>query len=102
MTEAEHLEINRKLALAIGYRREDMFQKKSAFADDYFQMVRRDGRWYAFNYRAWDTIGPIASRYNCFPWKCGSQWSSNVNTGWGDTPQHAIAIAVIVAAGGKV
>lgn len=101
MKEQEHLEVSLKLALAIGYRREDMFQQKSTVTDNEFQMVRHDGVWCVFDYRAWEVIGPIAERLNCFPWKCGSQWTSHPTGGWGDTPQLAIALAVIAAKGVK-
>lgn len=92
------LEINKALALAIGYRREDMFQQRSTVTNDEWQMVRHAGSWMVFDYREWDVIGPIGERYNCFPifapdelWYIPDASRFEVAT----TPQRAIAMCVI-------
>ena len=53
----------------------------------------------SFDYRDWAVIGPIAEKYNSFPSKPykGSSWRAPCGHNWvfGDTPQKAIALAVI-------
>lgn len=92
----DHLEISHKLALAIGWKPEQM-----DVYDDELWIERLHNLRRRFDYRDWAVIGPIAERYNCFPWRCGSQWTSHPMGGWGDTPQHAIALAVIEVKGVK-
>jgi hypothetical protein len=54
-----------------------------------------------FDYRDWNVIGPIAERYDCFPIHLRDVWNSRFmwrGTGViADTPQKAIALAVIGA-----
>jgi hypothetical protein len=55
-----------------------------------------------FDYRDWNVIGPIAERYDAFPRKLASMegWWADVfgkNAKFADTPQKAIAMAVIEA-----
>lgn len=99
-------EINRRLALAIGWTSDRMryykgdsrlFLKARMFSEDWDFYV-----WRPFDYREWNVAAPIAERYDCFPQKtdCGDwigfvPWS-RVDT-WSDTPQKAIALAVIAA-----
>jgi hypothetical protein len=61
--------------------------------------------WRAFDYRDWNIIGPIAERYAAFPNKMpymitqfAPGWAASTSTGpyvEADTPQQAIALAVI-------
>lgn len=94
-------ETNRKLALAIGWRPEDM----RSTPHDLFLMDRSRGpyfhAWEVFNYRDWRVAGPIAQRYDCFPFNSGNGWcayaESVSRSVYSDTPQKAIALAVIAA-----
>jgi len=87
------LEINIKLAEAIGWSEEHI--KRT----DYCFVWR--GFWREFDHRDWGTIGPIAERYNVFPyahkidgWKRDGKWVVWPDI-MEDTPQKAIAMAVI-------
>ena len=53
-----------------------------------------------FDYRDWNVIGPIAEKYDCFPFKtyCGKCTSWNGDCSEHETPQKAIALAVIQGA----
>jgi len=87
------LEISKALALAIGW-------KKDVIAVFSNEMEVWSGGWRIFDYRDWNVIGPIAERYNCFPSHTWGHWESCVNYGSiyaEDTPQKAIALAVIGA-----
>jgi hypothetical protein len=82
------LEINKALALVIGWQ-------PIKVTDAVF--VWR-GYWCIFDYRDWNVIGPIAARYDCFPMNDDAGWfSSNLQNpvACADTPQKAIALAVI-------
>ena len=87
-------ETNKTLALAIGWKESQLKVTDAVFV--------WCGHWRVFDYRDWNVIGPIAERYECFP-----RWSNFVS-GWrtdfsfgvvcpSDTPQKAIALAVIGA-----
>lgn len=94
-------EINRKLALAIGWEPEQIKPNGSSI------FVRHCALWCMFNYRHWHTIGPIAQRYDCFPMQTlDKEWFSYINGGRSsdcvDTPQKAIALAVIATHGAGV
>ena len=89
------LEIDRALALAIGWR-------KTCESTKTFWVVEDSGNRRVFSHRDWNVTGPIAARYDCFPVEVYSgQWFSSVgNDGknfTADTPQRAIALAVIGA-----
>lgn len=97
-----HQLINRKLSKAIGW------PKRQARIDgdgEVRLLVHIPGHygplWRVFDYRDWRTIGPIAQRYDCFPRKNGSKWQAYVGhvciMQFADTPQKAIALAVIAA-----
>ncbi len=94
------IEIDRALALAIGYK---LFDVK--FHDDMWAVVVFRGSWRVFSHKDWNAIGPIAARYNAFPvlFDGNPKWYSNTWTGtrlheeFADTPQRAIALAVIGA-----
>ena len=91
------LEIDKALALAIGWR-------KTCESTKTFWVVEDSGNRRVFSHSDWNVIGPIAARYNCFPvevYVSSGQWFSYVgNDGknfTADTPQKAIALAVIGA-----
>lgn len=94
--------INRKLALAIGWR----FQRAvfSLAGRDYILTVASepDGPFHNFDFMVWRVAGPIAQRYDCFPMRTpDGKWFALVKDGrtsdCTDTPQEAIALAVIAA-----
>ena len=89
------LEISKALALAIGWL--------GVSADDCEGVVKvltRDGWWRKFDYTDWNVIGPIAERYDAFPFRNGqTEWWASVGqhgfAQFADTPQKCIAMAVI-------
>ena len=91
------LEIDRALALAIGWR-------KTCESTKTFWVVEDSGNRRVFSHKDWNVIGPIAEKYDCFPFRLrGRAWEaiSRVKYKLGffnaDTPQRAIALAVIGA-----
>ena len=93
-----NLEIDKALALAIGWEPEQIWNRETSL----LLPMRFDGfeHWHRFSHRDWNVIGPIAERYDCFPVEVYSgRWFSCVgNDGknfTADTPQRAIALAVI-------
>lgn len=103
------LEISKALALAIGWKpmRVAIVGDKCIADTEDQSRQKTDYGWVRgriFDYRDWNVIGPIAERYNRFltpsgqPEKKG-QWYSPVgliyNAVYADTPQKAIALAVI-------
>lgn len=95
-------EINRKLAQAIGWK------PKQIEISNGEVLVRLDltRRWdwtslRVMNFMDWRVIGPIAQRYDCFPFGNGNGWcayaESVSRSVYSDTPQQAIALAVIAA-----
>jgi hypothetical protein len=89
------LEISKALAVAIGHR---IFGSVQVLKDCW---VMWRGNWRTFDYRDWNVIGPIAERYECFPEKYNQGWYAWVCVDaavMADTPQKAIALAVIGAA----
>lgn len=96
------VEINKALALAIGWKRILPNAEANAIKNCWVWTGRT---WRLFNYKDWHVIGPIAARYNAFPIQCSQDtWSACVGDGsdmWVDhidTPQKAIALAVIEGA----
>ena len=94
------IEINKALALAIGWKESSM--QVSALDNLYLLVANPTTRFRVFDYRDWNVIGPIAEKYNCFPYRVGlggsSEWciaKANVYRHYADTPQKAIALAVI-------
>ena len=97
-------EIDRRLALAIGYRPEDVLVNISDRV-----IVRRLDYWIAFDHTDYRVVGPIAERYNCFPYKFPNaaaslkwMWAAhafnehgNICRFFAPTPQRAIALAAI-------
>jgi hypothetical protein len=86
------LEISKALALAIGW--DDLWVDKHGQL--WVGLKSEELHEGIFDYRDWNVIGPIAERYDAFPYKTVSMgWASNFN--YADTPQKAIALAVIGA-----
>ena len=93
------LEIDKALALAIGWKDEP---NKMRVSDVWGLQVWIE-YWANFSHRDWNVIGPIAERYKCFPYgyKTIPEWESDTNKAYyADTPQKAIALAVIGAHSG--
>jgi len=92
-----NLDIDRRLALAIGYAPEDVRIMVRTW-----HQVRWDDRWCDFDHRQWRTIGPIAARYKIFPhwWNNHLGWTCRDNDLWVShlCPATCIALAVIEAA----
>ena len=91
------IEIDKALALAIGWR-------KTCESTKTFWVVEDSGNRRVFSHRDWNVIGPIAARYNCFPlrlrggaWEAISRGKYKLRFFNADTPQKAIALAVIGA-----
>lgn len=94
------LEISKALALAIGWKPEQMRENRLRKGE---LLVQSDDEYFArpFSYADWNVIGPIAARYDCFPMNVDAGWcSSNLQhaVAYADTPQKAIAMAVIEGA----
>ena len=92
------IEIDKALALAIGWKDEPNKMRVS----DVWGLQVWIGYWANFGYRDWNVIGPIAARYNCFPFEDAfGRWFSDIGTNGKKvgsyTPQKAIALAVIGA-----
>lgn len=96
------LEISKALALAIGWKPTDLMQYEYKTILEVWWVDGWDADWRAFDYRDWNVIGPIAERYDCFPIKAKAPTDDEWLTAVGkviytDTPQKAIALAVIGA-----
>ena len=104
-SEMTDLEISRQLALAIGWKENQVLIRSIYNCGPLAVCVHRysgihDSDWSEFDYREWAVIGPIAQKFNCFPigyepagWNSRFMWR-----GCGvcaETPQKAIAMAVI-------
>ena len=91
------IEIDRALALAIGWR-------KTCESTKTFWVVEDSGNRRVFSHKDWNVIGPIAEKYDCFPlrlrgraWEAISRGKYKLRFFNADTPQKAIALAVIGA-----
>ena len=84
------LELSAALAKAIGWPDVDPL-------NGICWVLKVKDRWREFDYREWSVIGPIAERYDCFPYKnCSGLWEVYCSNAEGTaTPQEAIALAVI-------
>ena len=90
------LEISKALALAIGWTMANVLPDR--MQPNLQQCwVWTGGNWRLFDYRDWNVIGQIAERYNCFPDKdmYGIWIGGKYPYVQADTPQKAIALAVI-------
>jgi len=96
MTDAK---IDKALALAIGYLPRHIRSSKRGVMVYRPVIVSKDDYewcWYVFDHRNWATIAPIAEKYDCFPYKAVGGWlAGHRDCEFGDTPQKAIALAVI-------
>ena len=63
MTTLTDLEINKRLALAIGWKPKQIQERCGML------FVMFNNAWSRFDFRHTSTIWPIAERYNCFPIK---------------------------------
>jgi hypothetical protein len=103
------LEISKALALAIGYLECDIWvcvsRRQVLVQTNDFRNRTKVGSswclgWRPFDYRRWGVAGPIATKYACFPEAYIDGWFSWVGLNpaiIADTPQKAIALAVIGA-----
>jgi len=105
------LEINKALALAIGWKDVEILGGYVLVYTNNPQdrvYYRKRGNWVynhrIFDYRDWNVIGPIAEKYNKFPYAHRDVKSELLDGKWvvwpntiEDTPQKAIALAVIGA-----
>ena len=99
------LEIDHALALAIGWKENQIdagryFDKNKVALCLRPKIYPHEASWEFFSHRDWNVIGPIAARYNCFPFmRDDGTWYNMVNSRvYADTPQKAIALAVIEGA----
>lgn len=106
MTEHEHAEVSRSLALAIGWKHDDVqmvmaMHGMPAYCEVWPWGKACGGNWKPFDYRDIDVIWPIAERFNCFPSICSLGWISYFDctskSSIGDTAALAVARAVIAA-----
>jgi hypothetical protein len=108
MTDHEHAEISRRLALAIGHRIDDVqmvmaHQGSPALCEVWHYVSPKWAKWKEFDYRDPAVIWPIAERFEAFPRSSitGSVWlcrtSSEHRFEMADTAALAVARAVIAA-----
>jgi hypothetical protein len=93
------LEISKALALAIGWAKCQVAVSETLGEACIRVQYDINRVWRIFDYRDWNVIGPIAARYDCFPFKMyDDTWCpNNLRYYFADTPQKAIALAVIGA-----
>ena len=100
------IEIDKALALAIGHKVAYVTVLGEGIPQVWVQVDPRfEWAIRVFSHRDWNVIGPIAERYDCFPQKGsdiddGEYWwacTEGVGEAYADTPQKAIALAVIGA-----
>ena len=95
------IEIDRALALAIGHETACVNVLGEGIPQVWVQVDPRfEWAIRVFDHRDWNVIGPIAARYDCFPSNLQPQgWRSSARCCcvYADTPQKAIALAVIGA-----
>jgi hypothetical protein len=108
MTDLEHADISRHLALAIGWTEDqedpDVVVVTEWHGHKSLCQVWADGHsWRDFDYRDPEVIWPIAERFNAFPWRVYSAkpWYANADASGpierADTAALAVALAVIKA-----
>lgn len=104
MTEADHADLSRRLALAIGYTPEDVRICKDGtehWCEVRWPLTWWSG-WWVFNYRDPDVIWRVAERYDVFPTRLAdARWLAVMGEtltfcyGHGSTAAEAVARAVI-------
>lgn len=68
MTDYEHAEVSRDLALAIGWKPEQLFDEHDgSYCAINISQTRYVESWREFDYRDTAVIWAIAERFNCFP-----------------------------------
>ena len=85
------LELNKALAIKIGHQERHIIVQERV-------SVFHDLEWKTFDYRDWRVIGPIAEKYLAWPGNERTTDGMYSADGWeteADTPQKAIALAVI-------
>ena len=94
------LEIDKALALAIGWHKNKVHYK--TYSGLKRIEIDRDYSWgtqrFPFHYKNWNVIGPIAEKYLAWPGNERTTDGMYSADGWeteADTPQKAIALAVI-------
>lgn len=100
-----HAQISKSLAVAIGWKdcvEDPDVQTVHPRGEEEYVEVWYEGAWRIFDYRDWNVIGLIAKRHDCFPMRipATSGWTASTLCGGvfcADTPQLAIALAVIEA-----
>lgn len=99
MNNMTDLEISKALALAIGWKEN---QIRNGVGANGRPLIQASPVHFArpFDYRDWAVAGPIAAKYDCFPSQgIWGEWHSSYHQRAGavqaDTPQKAIALAVI-------
>ena len=102
-------EISKALALAIGHTEHTFITASMClvYTGNPHDRVQVNGKYWVYNhrvfdYRDWNVIGPIAERYDCFPYLDSMhKWDvMNLERYYSeDTPQKAIALAVIASQG---
>jgi len=93
------LEISKALALAIGWTEGQLLEYTCKL---FCPTGTEVWAWKEFDYRDWNVIAPIAERYDAFPRKSDTQgwWLPHkFERAFADTPQKAIALAVINSKG---
>jgi hypothetical protein len=101
MTDFEHADISRRLAIAIGWPKHKIYDE----GDGSFCSINTSDMppikvWRDFDYRDPAVIWPIAERFDCFPAKFESTqtWACSISQ-WGiskDTETAALAVAINV------
>lgn len=105
------LELDRALAVAIGYGDDavdpDVQEIFGGYGRTNWVEVWHAGMWLRFSHSDWRVIGPVAERYRMFPsWNVlYGQWTACkavprgqlTTVAFADTPQRAIALAVVEA-----
>ena len=85
-------EIDKALALAIGWETHQMWVGSTGNL-----YLHVNSSWRVFSHKDWNVIGPIAKQFRLLvDFKTCVAWQPNMSVGKrGDTPQKAIALAVI-------
>ena len=98
-------ELSRQLALAIGWDARDILVYHSI---DRVSVRVRQHTWRVFDYKDWGVVGPLVKHYDIMiyiilsPSKHAGKWNAlTVRDHIADSPQQAIALAVIDIERGK-
>jgi len=103
MTDFDHAEISRRLALAIGWPESKLYSEgDGSFVSINVSDMPPIKVWRDFDYRDPLIAWSVAERFNCFPAmvSSGTQWyayTAGAKTTWADTAALAVAMAVIKA-----